>query len=129
MDFISSIRLYWGNYAKFSARTSKATYWWSVLFVIIAGMIVQVLAPGYNTTNELFGNTFVQHHDSGLYTAWQLATFIPNISLLVRRLKDTGRSGANAWFLLLPIVGWIILLVWTLEKGAPGANQYGDESA
>ena len=129
MTFIDAIAKYWRGYADFKTRTSKTTYWWSVLFVILAGMIIQALAPGYDTQEVILGYPYTQHHDSAIYNAWQLATFLPNIALLVRRLRDTNRSGTNAWFLALPIVGWIILLVWTLEKGTPGANNYGDQSA
>ncbi|UFS82102.1 DUF805 domain-containing protein [Rhizobium favelukesii] len=43
----------------------------------------------------------------------------------MRRLHDIGRSG---WWLLvgiIPLVGWIVLLVWYLGRGTPGSNEYG----
>jgi uncharacterized membrane protein YhaH (DUF805 family) len=49
---------------------------------------------------------------------------LATIALLVRRLHDTDRS---AWWLLLvflPYVGAFVLLIFTLQKGAPGLNRY-----
>jgi uncharacterized membrane protein YhaH (DUF805 family) len=43
----------------------------------------------------------------------------------VRRLHDTDRSG---WFVLLaliPLVGFIILLVFYVQEGTPGDNKFG----
>jgi uncharacterized membrane protein YhaH (DUF805 family) len=54
----------------------------------------------------------------------QLALLIPTLAVGARRLHDTGRSG---WWLLIgliPIVGWIILLVFFVQDSQP-ANQYG----
>ena len=47
-----------------------------------------------------------------LNTIWSLGTLIPGLSIAVRRLHDTHRSG---WWLLLfifPVIGWIWLLVY-----------------
>jgi uncharacterized membrane protein YhaH (DUF805 family) len=50
---------------------------------------------------------------------------LPSLAVGVRRLHDTGRSG---WWLLLcliPIIGSIIVLVFTCQDSEPNANQYG----
>ena len=104
------------NYANFKGLTSKSTYWWAVLFVILADMAVRIAFPGHDEMMSWMGMPFSVHGDSNIYNLWSLATALPSISLLVRRLKDTGRSGANALFLLLPVIGWILLLIWTLEQ-------------
>ena len=54
----------------------------------------------------------------------QLALLVPTLAVGARRLHDTGRSG---WWLLIgliPIVGWIILLVFLVQDSHP-ANQHG----
>ena len=61
----------------------------------------------------------------GLYG---LGTLIPSIAVTVRRLHDTARSG---WWILIglvPIVGGLILLVFTVLDGTPGENNYGPDS-
>lgn len=55
---------------------------------------------------------------------WYILIIIPNLSLVVRRLHDTGRSAWNLLWPLLPYVGAIILLIFTLQKSAPD-NKYG----
>jgi uncharacterized membrane protein YhaH (DUF805 family) len=54
-----------------------------------------------------------------------LALLIPSWAVLVRRLHDTNRSGW--WWLLvfIPIIGWIILIVFLASEGTPGPNRYG----
>jgi uncharacterized membrane protein YhaH (DUF805 family) len=50
---------------------------------------------------------------------------IPSISVSVRRLHDTSRSG---WWLLIgliPLIGAIVLLVFVCLDSTPGTNTYG----
>lgn len=55
-----------------------------------------------------------------------LFTFVPSVSSTVARLHDRGHS---AWWLLwflLPVVGWILLLVQNgFLRGDAGPNRYG----
>ncbi len=54
-----------------------------------------------------------------------LALTIPWISVMVRRLHDINRSGW--WYLInfLPILGGVILLVFTVQAGDPRKNRFG----
>ena len=57
---------------------------------------------------------------------YSLAVLVPNLAAGTRRLHDTGKSG---WFLLLaliPILGWIAVIVFLAQAGNPGPNQYGN---
>jgi hypothetical protein len=47
----------------------------------------------------------------------------------VRRLHDTGRSGGYIFLGLLPIIGWIWLLILLLKKGDDSINKYGIPSS
>ena len=54
-----------------------------------------------------------------------LGTLIPSLSVSVRRLHDIDRSG---WWLLIglvPLVGWIVSLIWHLSESESGENRYG----
>ena len=47
-----------------------------------------------------------------------------SLSLSVRRLHDTGKSG-YWWFIgLIPIIGAIVLIVFYCTPGTPGPNKY-----
>jgi uncharacterized membrane protein YhaH (DUF805 family) len=52
-------------------------------------------------------------------------TIIPSITAGVRRLHDTNKTGWLMLLLLIPLVGWIIVLVLCALKGTPGSNKYG----
>jgi Protein of unknown function (DUF805) len=54
----------------------------------------------------------------------QLALLVPTLAVGARRLHDTGRSGWWQLSGLIPIVGWIILIVLFVQDSQP-ANQYG----
>ena len=66
---------------------------------------------GIQVTNGLFG----------------LVTFIPTVSVAIRRLHDSDRTGW--WYLLIfvPLIGWIILLIWYVTKGTDGPNRFGPD--
>lgn len=58
----------------------------------------------------------------GLYS---LAVLIPYLAVSVRRLHDTDRSG---WWILvniIPLIGWIIYLVFLCSDSKPGENRFG----
>jgi len=46
------------------------------------------------------------------------------LALTVRRLHDTDRSGWWMLIALVPYVGSIVLLIFTVLKGTPGPNRY-----
>ena len=50
---------------------------------------------------------------------------IPGLAVAIRRLHDVGRSGWWLLLVLIPIVGWIILIVFMAAPSQPGPNQYG----
>ena len=110
VGFIQAISLGFSNYFNFQGRATRAEYWWWVLFIVIAdvllGFIDSILGTGF--IGSLFG----------------LAILIPGLALGARRLHDIGKSG---WWLLLwiAILPGIILLVWAIRQGNRGQNHYG----
>ncbi|MEE4277317.1 MAG: DUF805 domain-containing protein [Halieaceae bacterium] len=58
----------------------------------------------------------------GLYS---MVVFLPSLAVLARRLHDIGRSGWWILIIFLPIVGFLILLYWTVKDSEPGDNAYG----
>lgn len=101
--FTSAISTCWKKYADFEGRANLSEYWYWVLFSILLWFI-----PFVN------------------FIAW-LVLLLPSIAVAVRRLHDTGHSGW--WYFLgfVPIVGWIILLIWYVTPSQQGDNEYGPE--
>lgn len=110
------------NYANFKGRARRSEYWYFSLFsliVVVAALIVGAIID--NIAQELTG---IGIAIIGLYGA---ATIIPNLSVTCRRLHDVGKSGAYVFFFLLPIVGEILVWVWSFQDGQPWTNQYGED--
>jgi uncharacterized membrane protein YhaH (DUF805 family) len=59
-----------------------------------------------------------------LSTLYSLAIFLPSLAVGVRRLHDTGRSGLWLLIVFIPLIGFIILLVFFCEDSKEN-NQYG----
>ena len=115
MSFSEAVRDGFDHYAKFKGRASRRSFWWWVLFVIIVWAIARIL--------------FIEVIDAAilLLFVW-LGLLLPGISKAIRRLHDTGRTGW--WFLLwFTVIGAIVLLIFWLEDGDDGANDYGPPPA
>ena len=113
MNFTDAIKSGFNNYVGFTGRARRSEYWYWILFVVIVSFAVGLLGG----VNSDFSNVI-----SGIVS---LALFLPGLAMAVRRLHDTNRSG---WFVLLaliPLVGFIILLVFYVQGGTPGDNRFG----
>ena len=60
-----------------------------------------------------------------LGTLVSLALIVPSLALGARRLHDTDKSGWWQLLWLIPIFGWIIIIIFSAQKTAPTDNQYG----
>lgn len=109
------------NYAVFRGRATRSEYWLfaaasTILYfcAVVVGLVFDIAFE----TEDLFTNI--------LLTIQQLFLFLPGISVMVRRFHDTGHSGWWFWLCLIPIVGWIIVLVSLLSDSDSNTNGYGD---
>jgi len=92
------------RYAQFSGRASRAEYWWFYLATIIIGLIAGVI-------DGIMGNTEVGWFGGII----NLALLVPTISVTVRRLHDTDRSGL---WLLIGLIAMVVLLAVAFTLGA-----------
>ena len=106
------------KYADFTGRARRREYW---MFSIINGLIAFVL----HGVDRLVGSYSVSMELGLLNTLYSLAVLIPCIAVLVRRLHDTGRSGWWAFIVLVPIIGIIVLFIFTVLDSDVGDNAYG----
>ncbi len=111
MDFKTSVSTCFSKYAVFSGRARRSEYWWFYLLLVLIGFV-----------SNLFGDSAVALI---VVSVAQLALLVPYLAAGARRLHDTGRSGWWQLLWLIPIVGWIILIVWFATDGKPGENKYG----
>jgi len=119
MDFKTAISRVLRNYATFDGRAQRAEFWYWFLFVIVSNMLIAFVETTINAAAP--GNAAI------LTGAFSLAVFLPGLAVLVRRLHDTGRSGFWAFLTLVPVLGGLILLIWTATTGTRGPNEYGPD--
>ena len=101
------------NYAEFSGRARRKEYWFFFLFNFIIAIVLSAI-------DAALGLGF-------LYMLYALAVLIPGIAVTIRRLHDGDRSG---WWILIglvPLIGFIVLLVFMVLPGTEGDNQFGSD--
>jgi uncharacterized membrane protein YhaH (DUF805 family) len=76
-----------------------------------------------------FGGTTIEMRDghSVLGGIYSLAVLVPTLAVTCRRLHDTDRSGWWQMIWLIPVIGWIILIVWLAGRGTTGPNRFGED--
>jgi uncharacterized membrane protein YhaH (DUF805 family) len=99
MTFTESIQTCFNKYADFNGRATRSEFWWWVLFVILATLAGNILSDK-------------------LGMLISLGTLLPYIAVTARRLHDTNRSGWWQLIGIIPVIGWIILIVWCVQESA-----------
>lgn len=126
MTFINAIKSFWVNYADFKGRTSPNTYWFALLFWVIATTILANLFPGQQVQEaDLEAGLNSIYENSMVVNIWRIATVVPLFAIGARRLHDAGHKATWLLWILFPIVGWIVLLIKLLNASQPGENAYG----
>lgn len=98
MTFQESVKVCFSKYADFGGRATRSEYWWFILFIVLVSLAASLLS---NTLSALFS----------------LATLVPSIAAATRRLHDTNRSGWWQLIVLVPVIGWIVLIVFLVQEG------------
>ena len=86
------------RYADFTGLATRSEFWWFMLFLLIIQLLLDAVSRPL----------------AGLFA---IATLVPYFAVGTRRLRDTGRS--PWWWLiaLIPLVGFIVLIVFWAQKG------------
>jgi uncharacterized membrane protein YhaH (DUF805 family) len=105
MNFADAIKSGFTNYVVFAGRASRSAYWYWVLFVVLASIVLSMV-------NEDLAGIF------------SLAVFLPGIAVGSRRLHDIGKSGWWQLLGLIPVIGWLVLIYWAVQP-SEGENDFG----
>jgi uncharacterized membrane protein YhaH (DUF805 family) len=120
MGLWAAVASCFGKYTTFRGRAPRSEYWYFQLFYMITLIGAAVLDGALGTPRTPGGTT------GTLVVVVYWAFFLPLLSVFVRRLHDTDRSGWWFW-ISLTIIGIIPLLVWLCTKGTTGANRFGTD--
>jgi uncharacterized membrane protein YhaH (DUF805 family) len=114
MTMIEATKACFSKYVTFSGRARRAEYWWFVLATILVSIVLG------------FIDAVIGFGEFGLLSnIWSLAVFLPTLAVGARRLHDTDRSAWWLLIMLLPIIGWIVLIVFYAQRGTDGPNRFG----
>jgi len=108
------------KFAVLSGRARRTEFW---MFTLISAIISIVLGM----LDSFFGNSPFSGPGSfsPISNLYSLIVFIPSIAVSVRRLQDIGRSGWWLLLVLIPVIGWIVLIIFNVQDSEPGDNRFG----
>lgn len=88
---------FWSKWNVFDGKSTVREFWMTVLINAIISIIVGIIGSiiGFKMLTSLFS----------------LAILVPSWAVMIRRFHDTSRSGWYWLWGLIPIVGWIIVII------------------
>jgi uncharacterized membrane protein YhaH (DUF805 family) len=98
-SFVEAIKVCLTKYVDGKGRASRSEYWYFALFTFVVGAITGGVGD--------------------------LLLLLPSLTVTVRRLHDIGKSAWALLWILFPVIGWIVLIVYSIRPGEPHANRYG----
>ena len=118
------------RYADFSGRSRRKEFWSYILAVWVASFVLlyldSALGLGGTSSGYAEGGSVGFNMTGGLLSIlFLLGTLVPSLAVSVRRLHDLGKSGWMILIGLIPLIGWIYLLVQYAQPGVVGPNAYG----
>jgi uncharacterized membrane protein YhaH (DUF805 family) len=123
MSFAEAVKSFWSRYTMFKGRSRRSEYWFIQLFLIITNLAAAAIDLALMGGDV---DRFIANGGGGILgLIWILVTILPALAVLVRRLHDTGRSGWWALIGLVPLVGGVVLFVFSVLDSAAEENQYG----
>ena len=123
MVFSQAVRSFWSRYAMFKGRSRRSEYWFIQLFLIITNLAAAAIDLALMNGDV---DRFIANGGGGIVgLVWILATILPALAVLVRRLHDTGKSGWWALIGLIPLAGGVVLFLFSVLDSTAEENQYG----
>jgi len=124
MGFGEAVKSFWSHYSKFKGRSRRSEYWWIQLFLVLTNLAVAAIDLALMDGDV---DRFIANGGGGIVgLIWILVTIVPALAVLVRRLHDTGKTGWWALIGFVPLVGGIVLLVFTVLDSDAGENKFGE---
>ena len=112
----------------FSGRARRKEYWYFLLVWVFVCIVLQFVLNVLEVLSDPSSSGWLEGLQLVLGTftlVYFMAAFVASVSVAVRRLHDTGRSGWWCLITLVPLLGFLIFLLFVTEDGERGANRYG----
>ena len=121
------------RFADFRGRSDRSEFWLFVLFLVVAEAILAVIdqALGFGRLDRSWqmynwGMAGMADWNGGfLSVIFWLGMLIPTLAVAVRRLHDANHSGGWLLLFFVPVLGWIVLLIFYTQATWPVVNKWG----
>ena len=121
---IEAYKKFWKGYVDFTGRSTRSDYWLNVLaqclvsllfgFLLILIMILGGDPATYTSNAYSFQMILIYIVVLGI-GVYALASLVPSIAIIVRRLRDAGYHWALIFLALIPYLGGFIIFILTLQ--------------
>jgi uncharacterized membrane protein YhaH (DUF805 family) len=115
VTFAGAVKSAFVNFAQFRGVSSRAQYWYFVLFsvlmALVLGTIDSVFWPPVETDDVLVA----LNQPTPFSNIFAIVILIPSLAVTSRRIRDAGWSGKWLWSLLLPIVPFVFGVVGVIS--------------
>lgn len=115
MNFVEAIRTVARKYADFEGRATRPEFWWWILFTALVHAafgvfsVIPIGVEGGSLGSILTG-------------LWSVATLLPTLAVGVRRLRDADYAWQNIFWILVPIAGVIVLVIYWAKPSSTTAQ-------
>jgi uncharacterized membrane protein YhaH (DUF805 family) len=110
------------KYADFNGRARRKEYWMWTLYYTVILLFAMILDNALGLNFELLGQNIGY---GWLYVTIGITHLIPGLGIVVRRLHDVGKSGWFYLIILIPLIGFIWVLVLFCTDGVKEDNKWG----
>lgn len=127
VSYMEALKRGFKQYAIFSGRASRSEFW---RFMVSREIIINSLGVLSIIVDMIFGeNSDISDYTIWLFIIMHLIYLMPTIAYSCRRLHDIGRSGMTLFMVLIPIVGFFVLLSDFVKQGDVSSNAYGERTS
>jgi len=115
IGFGEAVKSAFQNTFIYDARSTRAEYWWFVLFCLLSGVAMRLILAVGNVSDETA---------EGIVTIFGILLIPSWLSLYVRRIHDLNHSGWLVLLLLIPFINFFLGLYFILAPSQPEENRW-----
>ena len=124
MRFGEAIHSCFSKFATFQGRAPRSEFWWFMLILWLLTFVIAFVVSFFvsdSLENLSAGSALLL----GPLFAGGLFLWLASLSVTIRRLHDSDKSGWWYWISLVPYAGVLVLLIFMLLPGTNGDNRFG----
>ena len=135
VGFCTAIKNGFLNYSNFSGRIRRSEFWFFILFDFIWQILLLILTLAIRVKRYYNYYDYYNYYYNYRYSVspvmlvidsiFESFMILPIASAVVRRLHDIGKNGCNAFIIIVPISGFIVLLIYLASNSETKTNKYG----